>query len=219
MIDILLKYHLAFLNGLIITLHLAILIWGIGILGGGFIGLLGTKWRKCVGLPSQVISFLLSGIPILVLLFWLHYPAQTLLNLNIDPFYTTVFALSLVNIFTVSEIVRNARVQFPSQYIDVAKVCGITTRRSFYLIELPLIMRHILPPLLNSQVIMLHMTLFASLISVDEIFRAAQRINSQIYQPVEIYSLLGIFFLAVSLPLNGLAIYLKRKYGRNLSER
>ena len=71
----------------------------------------------------------------------------------------------------------------------------------------------------NRLVVMLHMTLFASLISVDELFRAAQRINAQIYKPVEIYSAVGLFFLLVSLPLNGLALYLRRKHSRDLSER
>jgi ABC-type amino acid transport system permease subunit len=218
-LDILYKYHEGFLNGLIVTLKLVSLIWSIGILGGFLVGLLGIKWKRCIGLPAQTISFILSGVPILVFLFWLHYPAQSMLEVVIDPFYTTVFALSVVNIFSIAEIVRNTSIQFPSQYMDVAKVCGIPPFQRFYLIELPLVMRHILPSLLNSQVNMLHMTLFASLISVDEIFRAAQRINAQIYQPVEIYSLLGLFFLAVSLPINGIAIYLKKKYGRDLSEK
>lgn len=66
---------------------------------------------------------------------------------------------------------------------------------------------------------MLHTTLFASLISVEEIFRVAQRINAKIYKPVEIYTALGVFFLLVCLPLNGFALGLKKRYGRNLSER
>ena len=65
---------------------------------------------------------------------------------------------------------------------------------------------------------MLHTTLFASLISVEEIFRVAQRINAQIYRPVEIYTALGVFFLAVSLPVNGFAFWLKHKFTRDMSE-
>jgi ABC-type amino acid transport system permease subunit len=62
---------------------------------------------------------------------------------------------------------------------------------------------------------MLHTTLFASLISVEEIFRVAQRINAQIYRPVEIYTALGVFFLLVCLPVTGFAFWLKRKYTRD----
>ncbi len=69
------------------------------------------------------------------------------------------------------------------------------------------------------QVNMLHMTLFASLISVEEVFRVAQRVNALEYRPVEIYSALGLFFLLLSLPLTGLAIILREKYGRDISEK
>ena len=62
------------------------------------------------------------------------------------------------------------------------------------------------------------MSLFGSLISVEEIFRISQQINSQLYRPVEIYSALAILFVAVSLPLNMLANYLRNKYTRDLSE-
>jgi len=66
---------------------------------------------------------------------------------------------------------------------------------------------------------MLQATLFASLISVEEIFRVSQRINSTIYRPVEIYTALALFFLAVCLPINLAAAYLKKRYTRDLSER
>ena len=72
---------------------------------------------------------------------------------------------------------------------------------------------------MTQQVVMLHATLFASLISVEEIFRVAQRINSSIYRPVEIYTALACFFLLVCLPINLLAVHLKNTYTRDMSER
>ncbi len=68
------------------------------------------------------------------------------------------------------------------------------------------------------QVGMLQATLFASLISVNEIFRVAQQINSVIYKPVEIYTALGILFLAICLPMNGLALWLRQQFTRDYSE-
>jgi ABC-type amino acid transport system permease subunit len=127
--------------------------------------------------------------------------------------------LAIVNVFAVSEIVRGALRDFPKQYLVAAQVCGIDKVRTITDIQLPLILRQILPGLLTTQVAMLQATLFASLISVDEIFRTAQRINASIYKPVEIYTSLGVLFLAVCLPLNGFAIWLRKRYTRDLSER
>lgn len=217
-IDILVNYHPAFLKGLIVTIQLCAIIWGSGVILGGALGLAGAKFNMLVGVPSRVISFLLSGIPILVFLFWLHYPAQAMFDLVIDPFYTAAFTLAVVNVFAVSDIVRGVLLDFPQQYLTAAKVTGLSKKQTIFKIQLPLILRQVLPGLLLLQVTMLHTTLFASLISVEEIFRVAQRINAQIYKPVEIYTALGVFFLLVSLPINGFAFWLKKRFTRNLSE-
>lgn len=212
------KYHQALLAGLMVTTKLCLIVWILGLGIGTLLGLLGARWKFSVGLPTRVMSFFLSGIPILVLLFWLYYPLQAILGVVIDPFYTSVVALLLVNLFWVADIVRNAMRDFPEQYVTAARVCGLTPGQTFMRIKLPIVLRQILPPLLTAQVNVLQLTLFASLISVREIFRVAEEINAQVYRPVEVYSSLAVFFLAVCLPLNGLAVFLQHKFTRNLSE-
>lgn len=216
--EILSQYANAFRDGLTETFKLAAIVWATGIFFGVSIGVLGARYPRILGWPSAAMAFILSGIPIMVFLFWLHYPLQALLNIVIDPFYTAALTLSVVNTFTVSEVVRRALRDFPNQYLMAAQVCGMDRKASFTLIQAPMLFREILPPLLMTQVGMLQATLFASLISVNEVFRTAQQINASIYRPVEIYSALGILFLAVCLPLNGAAIWLRHKYTRNLSE-
>lgn len=216
--DIIIKYQEGLLAGLLVTLKLCLIVWFIGILMGSFLGYLGSRYRKEVGTPSRVISFILSGIPILILLFWLHYPLQAMLQISINPFFTAAFALSIMNIFSVADLVRSALVNFPDQYSVAAKVCGLSQKETFLKIEFPIILRQIIPSILSLQVTMLQLTLFASLISVEEIFRVAQRINATIYKPIEVYTALAIFFLAICLPLNGIASWLKNKYTRDISE-
>jgi polar amino acid transport system permease protein len=217
-LDLLWAYRNQFLGGLRVTLQMCTLIWPIGIVVGTIIGVAGARWKRTVGNLSRSVSFVLSGIPILVFLFWLHYPLQATLKVVIDPFYTAVTALSIVNSLLVSETVRRVLVDFPRQYVLSARVCGLSMRHTILHIQLPIVFRQVLPSLLVTQVGMLQATLFASLISVDEIFRIAQRINSEVYKPVEIYSALAVLFLVVCLPLYGLAGFLRDKYTRDLSE-
>ncbi len=217
-INIIITYREGLLAGLLVTLKLCLIIWSSGILLGTVLGYLGSKYRKDVGGLSSLASFLLSGVPVLIILFWLHYPLQAILNISIDPFYTAVIALSIINIFAVADLVRTALINFPKQYSLAATVCGLTQREIFIKIKFPIILRQIIPTILNLQVSMLQLTIFASFISVEEIFRVAQRINAIIYKPIEIYTALAIFFLIICLPLNGLAIWLKNKYTRDISE-
>lgn len=217
--DILIRYKAEFLYGLGVTFKLVLLIWPIGIILGVLLGSAGARWKIAVGLPSKVVSSILSGIPVLVFLFWLHYPLQSIFNVVVDPFYTSVAALSIVNTLMVSDLVRGVLNDFPRQYIMAAKVSGLTSRQTMSKIQLPIIFRQVVPSMLIIQVTMLQSTLFASLISVDEIFRISQRINSQVYRPVEIYTTLAIFFLVLCLPLHGLAHWLKKRFTRDTSER
>lgn len=218
-IDIIIRFRADFLHGFYTTLELAFLIWSIGIFLGIMLGAAGSRWKGLVGVPTKSVSFVLSGVPVLVFLFWLHYPAQYQLGIVVDPFYTAVAALSIVNTFLVADLVRGVLNDFPEQYAHAARICGLTDAQIFRHIQFPIVARQILPSLLTIQITMLQATLFASLISVDEIFRISQRVNSEIYRPVEIYTALAVFFLAICLPLHGLAHWLRSSFTRNFSER
>ena len=217
--SILVTYRQAFLDGLLVTLELSLIVWSVGLLFGAAIGLLADRYPRKVGLPIQGLAFTLSGIPILVLLYWAHFPLQVMLNDVINPFVTASWVLALVNTFMVTDAVRNALANFPQQYAVAARVCGMTGREIALKIKFPIVLRQLIPPVLTSQVVILQATLFASLIGVNEIFRACQQVNASAYKPVQIYTALGLFFLAICLPLNGLALWFKAKYTRDLSER
>jgi len=217
--DIIIKYKEGLLSGLLVTLSLCLIVWITGLVFGVLFGSFAHRQKDSTGFVLKLLSFFFASIPFLVLLFWLHYPLQELLGVVIMPFITAAVALSLLNIVGVAQVVRDALNDFPGQYTVAGKVCGLTDKEIFSKIEFPIIFRQIIPQLLTLEVNMLQMSVFASLISVDEIFRVAQQINSTIYKPVEIYTALAIFFIAICLPLNLLAYWLKNKYTRNISEK
>jgi polar amino acid transport system permease protein len=216
--DIFTKYSAAIGQGLLVTFELAAIVWLAGIVFGVFLGSLAARSPVIFGVPTRACSYALSAMPVLVFLFWLHYPAQVLLHVVIDPFVTAAVTLSVLNIFGVADIVRNVLRDFPRQYVAAAQVCGMSPWHTLVRIELPIVLRQTIPPLLTQQVAMLQATLFASLISVNEIFRVAQQINATEYKPVEIYTGLGLLFLGVCLPINATAIILKSKFTRDYSE-
>jgi ABC-type amino acid transport system permease subunit len=212
------KYQPALLSGLFVTASLSLVVWGLGLGLGGALGIAGTRW-SAIGKASRTASFLIGSLPAIVVLIWCYYPAQALLGVIISPFWTAAFALSIINILIVSDIVRPALVNFPQEFVVAGKVSGMSEAQVFRHITFPLVIRQLLPPILFSQVSMLHATLFASLISVEEVFRVTQEINAQEYQPVALYTTLALVFLAICAPINGIALYLRHRYGRDLSER
>jgi polar amino acid transport system permease protein len=209
---ILYEYREAFLRGLLVTLELAAIVWGIGLAAGILVGAAAARYSRAVGMPFRASAFILASIPAIALLMWAHYPAQTLLGVVVDPFVTASIVLTAVNAVGVGETVRSSLREFPRGLVDAARVAGMSERDTLRHIQLPLLSRAMAPALLQQQVVMLHATLFASLISVEELFRVAQRVNAQVYRPVEVFSALAIFFLLICLPLNVIAELLARRW-------
>jgi ABC-type amino acid transport system permease subunit len=124
-----------------------------------------------------------------------------------------------MNMFAVAEMVRNAIADFPVQYLTAAKVCGLSQKTILLHIQLPLLLRELIPPVLSQQIVVLQASLLTSLIGVDEVFRTAQRLNAVLYQPIPIYTSLAVLLLAICLPLNWAVYRMKKQFTRNLSER
>jgi polar amino acid transport system permease protein len=212
-------YKEGFLQGLGVTLRLCLLVWIIGIVVGTLFGILSAKYNKSFGLITKIVSTFISGVPVIVLLYWLYYPMQQQLQIDIPAFNIAVFAFSFVNVFMVGDLVKNAIKDLPNQYLLAAKVSGLSERTILQKIQIPLIFKQLLGPVLLVQISMLHNSIFASLINVDEIFRQIQRINAMVYKPIELYTALAMFFIIITVPLTLIAYYLKRKYAKDYSER
>lgn len=201
-----------FLGGLCTTLAILLLVTALGAAIGIPLGVIGSRSSKQIGYLIQKLRFITRVIPVLVLLFWFHYPLQAILSVVIPPFWTSVAVLSLINIIAISSLVRIELVQLPKQYREAAMTLGLNSRQTIRHVELPILYRRLLPRLLEQTATMLEYTLFASLISVNELFRVAQSLNAMLYKPVEIYTLLVLFFFIILTPLYAAANYLKKKY-------
>jgi His/Glu/Gln/Arg/opine family amino acid ABC transporter permease subunit len=212
MVNILANYHDAFLGGLAVTLELLVLIAFVGIPLGVVVGVIGARMSRPIGSFVSGIYFITGAIPVLVLLFWMHYPLQSIFRVVIDPFWTTVIALGFVNFVLTAELVRRELNLLPKAYREAARTLGLAPVKIARFVELPILARRAIPQLLANQGKMLEYTLFASFISVPELFRVAQNVNAVVYRPVEVYSLLVLFFLIILIPLHLVVRHLEKKY-------
>ena len=121
------------------------------------------------------------------------------------------FALGFVNLIFVAHIIQNELTLLPKEYREAGISLGMSKKQIIKHIEVPILLRRVLPNIALGQATMLEYTLFASLISVPELFRVAQTINAMVYDPVAVYSLLVIFFLVILAPLHLFINYFKKK--------
>jgi len=201
-ISLISRYHEALLGGAVKTIELAAIAWVGGLILGTLLGI----WRASHsrgGKKSGITLFsaTASSIPVLVYLMWCHYPLQSALGISVQPFITAAAVFTFYNTLTIGEVVRGVVEDLPVSFSMAARVTGVSRETYIRYIMIPLALRAALPSYLISQVGVLHMTLFASLISVDELFRVVQRINAVEYNAVGVYSLLALFYFLLSFPL------------------
>ncbi len=209
MFEILVIYKALFWSGFLVTLKLFTLIILLGIVGGTILGALSSR-SDFFGKIVVTLKFLSKVIPVLVILFWFHYPLQVMLGIVVDPFWTAVVVFGSINVITVAYLLYTEIKLLPRKYIESAKVLGMDSKDIVKYIKIPLVYKRSFPEIMLIQATMLEYTLFASLISVPEIFRVSQNINSMIYDPVSIYSLLIVFFIIILTPLHLTVMYFKK---------
>lgn len=219
MIDLLIRYAPAFLQGAGVTAFIAAVVWIVGICAGVALGAAASRTAPILLATLKFLALAVGAIPVLVLLMWLHYPAQALLGVVIDPLLTTIVALCFVNTVFVADAVRRVIDTFPEEWGMAARAAGLPEKVILRKITLPLAARQLVGPILLIQITMLHATLFGSLISVGELFRTVQRINAIEYLPVELYTFLAVYFFIICAPLHMAAMALSRRYASDLSLR
>jgi polar amino acid transport system permease protein len=196
------RYHEALVEGSLTSLELAAIAWTGGLVLGVTLGIWrASKSRGAKRRGVTLFSTVASSIPVMVYLLWCHYPLQAALGINVPPFITAATVFTFYNALAIGEVVRTAVEDLPVAFSMAAQATGVPRRVYIRFIMIPLALRAALPSYLVSQVAVLHMTLFASLISVDELFRVTQRINALEYNAVGVFSLLALFYFVLSFPL------------------
>lgn len=211
-------YYPALLSGLSITFAICLIVWAAGLALGVPLGLRAAR-SVTFGRGLWLVGSLLQGMPVLCILFILHYPVQAFLGISVPPFWTATSTFAVVHVIGVASLIRTTVADFPQQYVLAGKAVGLDTRTIRRKIVLPIILRQLLPNLLPLQNAVLHATLFASLISVPEVFRETQRIVTKEYAPVEAYVLLGLLMFLISGTLVALTHIFRAKFTRVLANR
>lgn len=201
MFDLVVEHWRALLSGANTTFAISGTAWltglGLGVALAVTVELAGDLLRRVLDL----VSLLVSSVPVLVLLLWAHYPLQTLLGVVVSPLLTTIVVLCLVNAIGSWKLLESARERVPRELIEACRLCGMSRLTTLRYVTGPAALRLALGGLMMLQISILHMSIFGSVISVPETLRIVQQINALEYRPVALYTILALFFLVLSLPV------------------
>ncbi|HFP9304017.1 TPA: amino acid ABC transporter permease [Raoultella planticola] len=200
--------------GLVFTIPITLISFFLGLLLGFIVALI----RLYGPAPSKnVVRFyvwIIRGTPLLVQLFLIFYALPSV-GITLDAFPAAVIGFTLnVGAFT-SEVIRATLLSVAKGQWEAAHSIGMSWGQSLRYIILPQAARVAVPPLSNTFISLVKDTSLASVITVPELFLAAQRIAAVTYQPLILYSEAALLYLLICSVLSYLQSRLELRLERN----
>jgi L-cystine transport system permease protein len=200
--------------GLVFTVPLTIASFALGLIlafAVALVRLFGPSWAVKI---AQFYVWLIRGSPLLVQLFVIFYGLPSV-GIVLDPLTAAVIGFSLnVGAYN-SEVIRGAVESIPNGQWEAAYSMGMTRSQALRRTILPQAARVALPALANSFIALVKDTSLAAVLTVPEIFQAAQRIASVTYEPLILYTEAALIYLVFSSVLSSAQVQLERRLGQH----
>lgn len=199
-------------QGLLLSLEISFLSLAIGII----VGLLAAFGRVYGPRPLRtlIVAYVefVRNIPLLLIIYFVYF-ALPLLGVSIlDNLGSFIFALVIYAGAYLTEIFRAGIESIHKGYIEAGKAIGLTRWQRTQYVILPLMFRIVLPSLGNTLISLFKDTSLASAISVGELTYGAIQINVNTWRVIEVYTVVGLMYLATAYLIAGILRLLEKRY-------
>ena len=201
-------YLPAILEGLVSTLLVAasslVVACAFG-LAGAVAKLSGSRAARGV---AEVYTTLIRGLPELVLMLFIFYGGQILLNeiaeargwgyIDVPPFAAGVLTIGFIFGAYLTETFRGAILAIPKGQIEAAAAYGLPRSKVLRRIVLPQMVRHAIPGFSNNWLVMVKATALVSIIGLDDMVHRANLASAATREPFTFYAVVALIYLAVT---------------------
>lgn len=199
-------------KGLLLGIVMAIGALAIGVvigLAGAFVRVYGPRWARL--LVTAYVEFV-RNIPLLLIIYFVYFGLPLIGIRFLDNLWSFVFALALYSGAYLIETFRAGLEAVNAGYIEAGTAVGLTRFQVARYITIPLMFRIVLPSLGNTLISLFKDTSLASAISVTELTYGAIRINVNTWRIIEVYTVVGLMYLATCYLIAGLLRLLERRF-------
>ena len=189
----------------------------LGFVLAALLGLAAAILRRSRSAPLRhTVRFVLDfirGTPLLVQLYFLFYILPGL-GLTLSALTAGVLGIGLHYSAYMAEVYRAGIENVPRGQWEAAKACNFATWQIWRYVVLPQAIGPMIPALANYLIAMFKETPLLSAITVVELMGEARSIANFNYRYLEPMTLVGAFFLAISLVAVALVRLLERRFGQ-----
>lgn len=169
--------------------------------------------NRIVARSIGLIAEFIRGTPLLVQLYFIFYVLPDV-GILLPPLLAGVIGLGVHYGTYTAEVYRAGIDNVPRGQWEAAKACNLSSRQTWTRIILPQAIPPMIPALANYFIGMFKETPLLSAITVLELMNQAKIVANSYYRYLEPITLVGAFFLAISLIAVVLLRWLEQRYGR-----
>lgn len=188
------------------TLGITLLGFLIAIVLGLFLAIGRRSSRVWLAWPVTLLIEFIRSTPLLIQVYVLYYVMPNY-GLTLSAMEAGILGIGVHYACYIAEVYRGGLDAVPRSQWEAVTSLNIGAWRAYRSIILPQALRPILPPLGNYLIAMLKDTPVLSAITVVEIMQQAKNIGSESFRYLEPITMVGLFFLLVSI---GLAFLVRR---------
>lgn len=171
------------------------------------LAILRTSRAKAVSRPVAWLIEFLRGMPVLLMMFF------GLLAFGLSAFAAVAFGLILYNAAIMAEILRAGLAALPKGQVEAGTALGLTRWQVLRMIQLPQVIRLMLPSLISQLVVLLKDSSLGFIVGYPELLRTMQ-LNYSFFGDkyrFPLFVVVLILYLAVNIALTRVAIMVERR--------
>ena len=209
--EFLLKYYPFYIEGIKITLLLALLTIIFGTLLGLVICVFKISKYKILRAIASIYIEIIRGTPLLVQLIIIHYGFR----INITEITSATVALSINSAAYIAEIIRAGIISVNKGQMEAARSLGMNHFQSMKLIIIPQAVKNILPALANEFVVLIKESAIVSYIGLADIMYKANQIRSLTYLTLEPLLVAALIYFVITFTISKFIHYFERKLNKD----
>ena len=189
---------LRLLEGLWVTVRLALVSIGLSLILGSALGAAMTLKNRAVKIITRVYLEIIRIMPQLVFLFIVFFGVTTLTGANLSGETSAVIVFTLWGTAEVGDLVRSAFGAIPKHQFESGMSLGLSKPQLYLFVIFPQALRGLVPNIINLSMRMIMTTALVSLIGVTEVLKVGKQIidaNRFDYPNAAIWVYAAIFLL------------------------
>lgn len=200
-----------FLEGFIHTVESSVM----ALIGSFLLGILIAVMRIS---PIKPLNWLgtayvefIRNIPLLLVVFFFFLGLPSL-GIPIGGFASGTLGLTVYTASFIAESIRAGIQTVPSGQTEAARATGLTYIQTMLHIVLPQAIKIVLPSISNQFINLVKNSSILAVVTGLDLMYYADLINADTFLPLTVYTLVGLFYLVLTLPLSMAVHYMERRF-------